>query len=165
MKPVNLKDIVDEMEIQVDEYYKYLNKETGAIVTISKEELGIAEESEEEDDFSQYPDWQQDSIKEALDVLLNWDDYVELPDKWEINEYDIMEDFCLSIKDNKISNALYAAIKGRGAFRRFKDSICTYGIEDNWYKFRDLTLRNIAIKWCKDNEITYSDCISQMGKG
>lgn len=157
MKPVKLKDIVDEMEMQMDEYHKYLNKETGTIVTISTEELGIAEESEEDDDFSQYTDWQQDSIKEALDVLLNWDDYVELPDKWEINEYDIMENFCFSIKNDKISNALYSAIKGRGAFRHFKDSICRYGVEDDWYKFRELALRNIAIEWCEDNEIIYSD--------
>lgn len=157
MKPVKLKDIVDEMEIQMDEYHKYLNKETGAIVTISIEELGIAEESEEDDDFFQYPDWRQDSIKEALDVLLNWDDYVELPDEWEIHEYDIMEKFCLSIKNDKISNALYSAIKGRGAFSRFKASIGRYGIEDDWYNFRVLALRNIAIEWCEDNEIIYSD--------
>lgn len=82
MKPVKLKDIVDEMEMQIDEYRKYLNKETGEIVTVSSEELSIAEESEEDDDFSQYPDWQQDSIKSAIDVIVNWENYIELPDKW-----------------------------------------------------------------------------------
>ena len=29
MKPVKLKYIVDEMEMQMDEYRKYLNKEIG----------------------------------------------------------------------------------------------------------------------------------------
>ena len=52
MKPVKLKVIVDEMEMQIDEYRKYLNKETGVIVTVSTEELSITEESEENDDFS-----------------------------------------------------------------------------------------------------------------
>lgn len=57
MKSVKLKDIVDETEMKMDEYRKYLNKETGQIVTISTEELSIAEEFEEDDNFSQYPDW------------------------------------------------------------------------------------------------------------
>lgn len=60
-------------------------------------------------------------------------------------------------KGYKISNTLQSAIKGRGALRHFKDSICRYGIEDDWYKFCNLTLHNIAIEWCEDNEITYSD--------
>lgn len=155
MKPVKLKDIVDEMEMQIDEYRKYLNKETGEIVTVSSEELSIAEESEEDDDFSQYPDWQQDSIKSAIDVIVNWENYIELPDKWEINEYDIMEEFCGSIKNDRVSNALYSAIQGRGAFRRFKDAIIRFGVEDDWYKFRDEALKQVAIEWCEENEIMY----------
>ncbi len=155
MKPVKLKDIVDEMEMQMDEYHKYLNKETGEIVTVSTEELSIAEESEEDDDFSEYPDWQQDSIKSALDVIENWENYIELPDKWEINEYDIIEEFCGSIKNDRISNALYSAIQGRGAFRRFKDAIIRFGVEDGWYKFREEALMQIAIEWCEENEIKY----------
>lgn len=155
MKPVKLKDIVDEMEMQMDEYRKYLNKETGAIITVSTEELSIAEESEEDDDFSEYPDWQQDSIKDALDVIVNWETYIELPDKWEINEYDIMEEFCGSIKNDTISNALYSAIQGRGAFRRFKDAVIRFGVEDDWYRFREEVLKQIAIEWCEENEIMY----------
>lgn len=156
MKPVKLKEIVDEMEIQMDEYRKLLNKETGVIVTVGTEELSIAEESEDGEDFSSYPDWQQDSIKEALDVIENWDNYIGLPDKWDIDEYSIMEEFCLSIKNEKLSDKLYYAIKGRGAFRRFKDAIIQYGIEEDWYKFRDEALKDIAARWCTANEIEYT---------
>ena len=42
---VNFLDIIDEMEIQMDEHQKYLNIETGKIITISSEELGNAEDS------------------------------------------------------------------------------------------------------------------------
>ena len=155
MEPVNLKDIVDEMELQMDEYKKYLNKETGEIVTISIEELSIAEESEEGDDFAEYPDWQRDSIMVALTVIENWGSYIELPDKWEINEYEIMEDFCGSVENDMISNALYSAIQGRGAFGRFKDAIRRCRIENDWYKFRDEALKDIAIRWCEENEIIW----------
>lgn len=155
MKPVRLKDIIDEMEMLMEDSRKYLNKETGTIITVSTEELSIAEDSEEDDDFSEYPDWQQESLKDALDVIVNEDNYIELPDKWEINEYDIMEDFCGSVKNDRMSNALYSAIKGRGAFRRFKDSVIRFGVENDWYRFREEALMRIAIEWCESNEIIF----------
>jgi hypothetical protein len=45
MKPVKLKDTFDEMEMMMDEYHKYLNTETGDIITVSSDELVIAEDS------------------------------------------------------------------------------------------------------------------------
>jgi hypothetical protein len=153
--PVKIKDLVDEMDMYMDEYMKYLNKETGVIVTVSTENLSIAEESEEEDDFSQYPDWQRESILEALDVIENWEKYIELPSKWEIDDYSIMERFCDLLDDEKISEALYSAIRGKGAFRRFKDNLRRFGIENLWYSFREEALKDIAIHWCEENDIIY----------
>jgi hypothetical protein len=157
MKPVKLQDIIDEMDMQMDEYHKYLNTETGEIIAVSSEDIGIAEESDEDDDFSKYPDWQRDSINEAMDVLMNWgsDKYIELPDKWDIHEYSTMEAFCGSVDDERISNVLHSAIQGRGSFRRFKDTICRYGVETSWYRFRDETLKELAIEWCEHNNILY----------
>jgi hypothetical protein len=155
VKPLKLKEIIDEMDMQTEEYRSYLNKETAVIISVSMEELSIAEDSEEDDDFSEYPEWQQESLKDALDVIDNEDNYIELPDKCEINEYDIMEDFCGSVNNDSVSNALYSAIKGRGAFRRFKDAIIRFGVENDWYRFREEALKKIAIEWCEDNEITF----------
>lgn len=157
MKPVKLQDIIDEMEVQMDECQKYLNTETGEIITVSSEDLGIAEESDENDDFSEYQDWQRDSINEALDVLMSWGNgkYIKLPDKWDIHEYSIMEAFCGSLSNERISNALFSVIQGRGAFRRFKDSIYRYGVDDAWYRFRDEALKKLAIEWCEHNNILY----------
>jgi Uncharacterised protein family (UPF0158) len=154
--PVQIKDLVDAMDMQIDEHRQYLNKETGVIVTVSTEELSIAEESEEGDDFSRYPEWQREFILAALGIIENGDKYVELPDKWEINEYNIMESFCDSVDNENISEALYVAIRGRGAFRRFKDAVIRYRIEKRWYSFREEVLRDIAIRWCEGNDIIYS---------
>jgi len=157
MKPVNLEDIIDELDVQMDDYYSYLNTETGEIVNFSTEELGIAEESEEGDDFSNYPDWQREIIKEALDVInnLNKNKYIKLPDRWDINEYRIMEDFCSLVEDEMMSNVLFSAIRGSGAFRRFKDIINIYNLKDSWYQFRYEALKKIAIQWCEENGISY----------
>jgi len=94
-------------------------------------------------------------MEEALDIVINWENYEELPDKFVINEYEIMENFCGSVQNKRISDALYSAIRGRGAFRRFKDTIIRFGVEKDWYRFREEAFRYIAIRWCDDNEIRY----------
>lgn len=66
-----------------------------------------------------------------------------------------MERFCLSIEDEEISDSLYYAIKGKGAFRRFKEGIHRYGITDDWYKYREEALKQMARDWCEENDIEY----------
>lgn len=66
-----------------------------------------------------------------------------------------MERFCLFLKDQEVSDSLYHAIKGKCAFRRFKEGIHRFGIADAWYKYRDDALRTIAIDWCEENDIEY----------
>ena len=68
-----------------------------------------------------------------------------------------MERFCLSIEDDDMCDDLCNAIRGRGAFRRFKDGIHEYGIADDWYKYRDDTVREIAIDWCEAHGISYTE--------
>ena len=157
MKPMKLQDIIDQIDFQTDEFHSYINTETGEIIGFSSEELDIAEESEGDIDFSKYPEWQKKPINEAKDVLDNWNThkYIKLPDRWYVNEYNIMETFCSSVKDEKIRNVLFSSIRGSGAFRRFKDVIHIFNIEDSWYQFRDEALKKIAIKWCEENGISY----------
>jgi hypothetical protein len=155
MNDIKIKDIIDDMEMQSNEYRSYLNKIQGVIISVSNEDLSIAEESEEDENFSEYPDWQQDSIKEALNIIENWDNYVALPDTFEIHEYSIMEKFSYSVNNDKTSNALQNALHGRGAFRRFKDAIIRYNIENSWYKFKEEEYKKIAIRWCENHNISY----------
>lgn len=53
------------------------------------------------------------------------------------------------------SDALYSAIKGKGAFIRFKDILIRFGIEQKWYDFYEGVLSGIAISWCEDNDVKY----------
>jgi hypothetical protein len=68
-----------------------------------------------------------------------------------------MERFCYSVDDDERRDGLFNAIRGRGAFRYFKDKIREYGIADDWYQYRDDALREIAIVWCEENENPYTD--------
>ena len=148
---VSLRDIVNEMDIMNDEFHAYLNKVTGELVTISDEDI---EAIENEDAWSEYPEWQQESLASAKKVLASTE-YLPLPSKFDIHEYEIMERFCYSIKDPKFSNELAYQIKGSGAFHRFKGAIRRHDIEDEWYRFRDQALEDIAIEWLDSHEIAY----------
>lgn len=57
--------------------------------------------------------------------------------------------------DQRKQDSLLREIKGKRAFRRFKEKIIDYEIEDQWYSYRDERFKQIAIKWCKDNDINY----------
>jgi len=144
---VKLDDIIEGLELQSDERYAFLDKRTGEVVSISDEEMQAAEDDEPIEDF---PDWQQDLVRIAKEIVDETGDYIDLPTKFDIDEYSIMEKFCLSLDDSEMSDDLYSAIKGSGAFRRFKDAINEYDIADDWYKYRNDALKEIAIEWCRE---------------
>ena len=149
---VSLRDIVNELEMLSEEHTVFLNKRTGELIALSGEELSAAEEGA---DLADFPEWQQALIVKAREAAES-DDYLHLPTKFDINEYKIMEDFCCSIKDETISDTLLRAIKGSGAFGRFKDRIRFLGIEEDWYRFREKALEAIAIAWLEENRIVYT---------
>jgi hypothetical protein len=149
---VSLKDVINEMDVPSDEHSAFLNSHTGELVTLSREELSTAEE---DDDIDDYPEWQREMIIKAKEVI-DSDDYLPLPSKFDIHEYHIMEDFCYSVPDGKTRGALLDKIRGSGAFRRFKDALQRNGIEEDWYSFRQKAFEKIAIDWLEDNKISYT---------
>lgn len=153
-QPVNLQDIIGGMELQFDGSRNLLNLTTGEVITVSDQDLRTAEEDEPFDDL---PDWQQEDIRTAIDILENFENYEELPTKYEINEYEMMEDFSYELTNQRQKNELLDAIRGRGAFRRFKDKVINLGIEQEWYVYRDKKYKEKAIEWCKDHELEYKE--------
>ena len=152
--PVKLSEIIDAIELQSDEMAAYLNRRTGEIITISDEEVRAAEEG---DPLEDYPEWQRDNIRIAGEFLANEDDYFALPTKYDLNEYQIMEEFVLSLKDRRASELLYTSIKGKGAFRRFKDTLHRLQLAEEWYTYRDAALRQVAIDWCESNQVQFRE--------
>jgi hypothetical protein len=151
-KRVKLTDIIEGMDFQSDEQSAFLNLTTGEVVSVTDEELHAAENDAPLEDF---PEWQHDAIRIAGEIV-ETDHFLPLPDKFEINEYRIMERFCLSVDDEDMRDDLCNAIRGRGAFRYFKDRIHAYGIAEEWYKYRDDALREIAMAWCEAHGIAYT---------
>ena len=79
--------------------------------------------------------------------------FLSLPEKFEINEWEMMQSFAQAQEDERLAEALLNAIRGRGAFRCFKDRVYEADIADDWYRFRDDAYRRIALEWCEWNKI------------
>ena len=151
---VKLNEIIEGLEFQSDESSSFLDKTTGKVVLISDYEISAAEDGDPIEDF---PDWEQDLVRIAKEIVDETGNYIDLPTKFDIDEYSIMEKFCLSLNDSEMSDNLYSSIKGSGAFRRFKDAINEYDIADDWYKYRNDVLKEIAIEWCKEKGIEFDE--------
>jgi hypothetical protein len=152
--PVKLSDIMAAIEIQTDDSSAYLNKKTGEVVTVTEEDF---EAVERHNSIDEYPEWQHESIKTAHEILDHEKDFIGLPTKYDVHEYQIIERFIFSLKDREISENLHRAIKGKGAFRRFKNGIIRFDIEDEWYKYREEAIKQVAIDWCELNQIKFKD--------
>lgn len=77
--------------------------------------------------------------------------YLYLPDRYYIDEFSIMDEFAYSYPNASVSNTLRECLIGRGAFRRFKDTVSRLGIREEWFAYRDKSFFKIAENWCIDN--------------
>lgn len=55
----------------------------------------------------------------------------------------------------KLKIELQTLIQGKGAFRGFKDYCFESNIIQDWYKYKEQKYKEIAIEWCKQNELEY----------
>ena len=100
---VKLSAIVDAIEM-MDQYSEYfLDKETGEMEWVSDMSMTQAEQEEVYDRLDEHG-------------------FYRLPTSSDIRDYDIMEDFVDTLSGSA-RDRLANAIQGKGAFRRFKDTI------------------------------------------
>jgi len=147
-----LKAVVATMDGLVEEIIAHLNKRTGELMTLSTEEF---EAVEEEADLDDYPEWQHELILKAKEIM-DSQDWIDLPTKDDIDDYAIMEEFCYSIADPKVSDTLLRTIRGSGAFGRFRGALEDLDMEQEWYDFRAAELEKIAVEWLEVNQIAYT---------
>jgi len=149
---VKLKDVVDALDQAGDMISHYLDKRTGEIVMITEDDWEAAEEDEL---ISEYPEWQRETILKAREIQSS-DDFVQLPDQTEIHEYQIMERFARRYPDERTSKELLRSIQGKGAFRRFDDTVSHLNIRNKWHEFRAEEFEEIAVDWLEGAEIPYT---------
>lgn len=131
---VTISKIIDGLEMVDDMTDCYYNPE--------KDEIFLS-------NIGEYEDLTEDEIDELFEAS------IILPTQHEINEYQIIVDFIDTLDNLEIKDNLHRLIQGKGAFRRFKDYCFDENIIQDWYKYRDERYKEIAIEWCKENELKY----------
>jgi len=153
--PVSLKQVAEELEALPDGWTAYIHCETGELYSFSNEEDAQAE-GEDEVDEDERADWEKESIAKAREVL-DSEVWIALPGKFEINEWEIMRDFAQSQTDREAAENLLRAIHGRGAFRYFKDKVNQFGLEDEWFEFKERALERIAREALEEAGIPFTE--------
>ena len=131
---LRLSEVIDALDITNDEMEYYYNPDNGEIFMSN---------------IGDFENLNEDELDELFEKS------IMLPTRYDINEYEMMQDFAETIEDTRLQNQLYISLNGRGAFTRFKDTCINFDIIDDWYKFRDERYKELAINWCKDNNIEF----------
>ena len=144
MKSIKLSDLADAFEEVFDGWEQYLNIETGRITA-------VPEAANDSDDPSMWA--------EIIAMIEDGDQFVRLPNQYEIDEYRIMEEFAdfagsglKYVSDEQaqeIGSALCDSLRGKGAFRRYKITLNKYGIAEEYYAYRHIYYTELAKEWCQ----------------
>ncbi|MEZ5357747.1 MAG: UPF0158 family protein [Candidatus Zixiibacteriota bacterium] len=146
---ISLSEIVDAMQMQSSTIAVYMHRLTGEYIPVADEDLTDIEAGEK---ISSLTGIELAPIREALDSP----DYIPLPTLYDINEYRMMAEFAEQCPDDAAFERLAAALRGAGAFRRFKDAVIRLNLENDWYAFKNESFKRIAIEWCGEHGIKFS---------
>jgi hypothetical protein len=155
---VAMDDIMEALELATDETSSYVNSRTGEVVTVTHEDLRRAED----DSVDDLRDWQKETVAQGKQVLAS-DEWLELPSKFDIHEWEIMNQFAAAQRRDSARQELLGAIRVSGAFRSFKNAVRRLGVEDQWFAFKQQALEELARDWLVEHGLSPSPEAAQPG--
>ena len=166
MKPINLKELADAFQAISDDdttttYRSFIDKRNGQIYSFKERHLAIAGFYLDGDDCENCPA-EQSEIDKAREFTTRYERefIVPFPAKYEMREYDMMEQYVKAQPDARIANQLLYAIRGKDAFREFREAVTQFGLLDDWYAFKDGAMLERTRQWCIRNDIDYEPKIA-----
>ena len=142
--PVSLREVVGLMDGRPDGWTLVINRVTSEILMLPDERSDFEDED------------QEDRVRVEAS-----EDFIALPGKLEIHEYRIMESFVGGHPSDKVRSALGRAIEGRGAFRRFKDMAHDLGVIEEWYRYKERQIGDLAASFLKAEGIAFRDDLAE----
>ncbi|GHO76945.1 hypothetical protein KSD_47160 [Ktedonobacter sp. SOSP1-85] len=135
-KPIDMEMLEVAMEDSNLTNTYYLNTQTGEVLFLS-----------EDDDMEK-----QEQLAEEIEGS---NDYVRIERIPSSEAYQWMNSFVEEIvapKDQRAAQKLSAALQGKGAFRRFKNTLYTLGEQwtQTWYDWRDQQLKEAMEAWLRE---------------
>ncbi|MBE2270601.1 MAG: hypothetical protein IAE80_20355 [Anaerolinea sp.] len=145
-------DFEDAFEIGNFETDAYLDCTSGAVIFITADDRAaydFASETDDADTSEAVNTHLIDQIEAEFGTR-----YLAIPKQDSREGYRDMEQFIAALEDEKLQSLLETAIRGKGAFRRFKDVLHLYPeAQQAWFKFRDEHLAERMAAWFEEHEI------------
>ncbi len=136
--PIDWADLEMALTWRSDEYDYYLDVRTGKVLTHAI--WGDGEDG--------------DLSEEQVDEDLAGGRLVGVERLPSSTEYGWMVEFAASVPNQHLRELLDVALRGRGAFRRFKDVLAGYPRErERWFAFHDARVREAMLEWLADHDI------------
>lgn len=152
-----LSDLMDALEFESPDYVTRYDREAGRIVMVEESVLRNVEEGDE-GALADLAKWHDEELEIARAIVADTSDrFIAPPDRFEFHEYRQLERFISTLADQTASEQLWRAIKGKGAFRYFKDTLHRLGLQEQWYRYRERAMKEFVIDWAKDNQVPYED--------
>lgn len=149
---VNLSNLEDAMFQYVAntefEMQGYLDQQTGEVIVLGGDvSFDISDPGDEPpDDLS---DWDLEEWKRCRKVMSDSSGrYLEIPSGEDRDPWQLRADFADQLEDAELRDRLAQALRGSGAFRRFKDELHRHpGVRDAWHEYESNAQRQAAIEW------------------
>jgi len=159
MKPIKLSELINALEFDSEDWVNRVDLQNGCIVTVEESLLNSLEEGEGEA-LQDLPDWQKEEIEIARAMAEDSGErFLPVPDKFDFHEYRHMERFIGTVENAEAAEQLWRAIKGKGAFRYFKDTASRLGLLDRWYQYRDDAMKEFVVEWAEAHNVPHEDDI------
>ena len=148
-----LTELMDSMEMESEDWVYRYDRQSGKLAMVERSVYDAVEAAEDDelDDSDEFVVVAQAMVEDSGER------FIELPDKFEFHEYHQMERFIRRVEDQRIADDLWRAIKGKGAFRYFKDTAARHELLDAWYRFREEAAKAFVICWAEEHEVPYED--------
>lgn len=154
VNPVKLSEIIDALEFDSDEYGSWVDLEKGSVVRVSHSLIRAVEDG----DAERMAGWETEEVEAAKAVVADSNErFVDAPGKFEFHEYRQMERFIGTVEDSAAAEQLWRAIKGKRAFRHFKDTAGRLGLLEQWYQYRDSAVKGFVRDWAEAHQISIVD--------
>ncbi len=137
--------IMDKHDRSESQYY--LDKETGDPIVIPDEVMSALDLGESCEGL---PGWELELIPQAKEIFEGSERYEEIPTRDSSEGYRMMVDFAGAVRDARIRNRLESVLHGKGAFRRFKDTLREFpDLEEKWFRFKTEKDKEDVKDWLK----------------
>lgn len=143
----DFEEIFDMMTNDQRDMDAYLDVKMGKIVYVAKDNP--------EDFISLSDEEPEEEIEDAEDLMLIDEiennlgtRYLEIPSIEHFIPYNFRVSFIETIDDVALQNSLFKAIKGRGAFRRFKDILLDHpSLQERWRDYEAKKQEEVINDW------------------